>query len=70
MINEQMQTPTCATWLTTEANLVAVGYTNGHVALFDVKSGTISSTLELSDSSIIAIAAHQFEDQIVVSTSD
>ena len=37
MIDGKIQTPTCATWLLTDANLIAVGYENGHVALFDVK---------------------------------
>ena len=33
----------CGTWLATDHNLLATGYENGHLVLYDANRGSISS---------------------------
>ena len=48
-------------WLPTDTNLAAVAYDNGHVALFDVRSGVLSNALEVSDTAVLAVASHELK---------
>lgn len=35
--------PTCCSWLPTDSNKFAVGYSSGHVVVFDFKTGKVES---------------------------
>lgn len=52
--------PTCCTWLPTDSNMFAIGYSSGQVAFFDYQTGQVQSSVDL-ESEIISITAHELQ---------
>jgi len=57
--------PTCCTWLPTDSNQFAIGYSTGHVAFFDYKTGQVSSSVDL-ESEVVSITAHELQPQVML----
>ena len=47
-----------------------MAYDNGHVALFDVRSGVLSNALEVSDTAVLAVASHELKPILATGHED
>lgn len=61
--------PTCCSWLPTDNNLFAIGYSSGHVAFFNYQTGQLQSSMEV-DGEVVCLTAHEFQSTVMIGQYD